>query len=144
MQPARRGGKKKLITAIIMQHRPHSVQYNCDNCGKEMKKNRGCKRNKRKAFLFLNCICGTASKCSICNGKGTFGLKCCPVRFSNNTAIDRFLPYFWNWIDTNAMSFPDGRGQIYQPSKLLEAFSICSKAHNQKLELEREIANKNR
>jgi hypothetical protein len=40
--------------------------------------------------------------------------------------VNRFLPFFWHWKTTSYQQFPDGRGRYYQPSKLLEALTMCA------------------
>ena len=38
--------------------------------------------------------------------------------------IRRFLPFYFDW--KNGGSYPDARGRLFQPVKLLEAFKICN------------------
>ena len=112
-----------------MQYGIWSKIYICSNCSREMKKNRGCKKERKKAILEIECICSGNKKCELCKGKNKFALKECPAKM-NNTSVNRFLPFFWHWKSTNYISFPDGRGRYYQPTKLLEAFSLAANLSN--------------
>lgn len=145
-------GKKKLIVAVLMQYKPFSLAYNCGNCDKKQKKDRGCNRNV-KNNLQIDCTCGGVDGCEICcrplsKGKrkkiswGWFNINRCPVSFCNDININRFIPYFWHFKATNNMCYPDGQGRYEQPSKLLEAFSICGFMANKREQIEIDNANK--
>jgi hypothetical protein len=134
-----------------MQYKPFSLIYNCSNCSDKQKKVRGCKR---KPFenLRIDCTCGGSDGCEICRAPvskgskkktslGYFYIDRCPVSFSNDNDINRMLPYFWHWRATNSMMYPDNRGRYYQPSKLLEAFSICGFMCNKREQIEIDNAN---
>lgn len=136
-----------------MQYKPFSVIYNCDDCVDLQKKSRGCNRNVKDSNLRIDCTCGGAPGCDICarplaKGKskkvswGWFTINRCPVKYSRDKYIDRFLPYFWHWRGTNCMQFPDNQGRIEQPSKMLEAFSICNYMAQKRENIEIENANK--
>lgn len=99
--------------------------YVCSNCSKEMQKNRGCKRPKRKAILEIECICGGVKSCEICNGMNKIALKECPAKMKNSS-VNRFMPFFWHWKATGYMNFPDGTGRYDQCTKLLDAFALCA------------------
>jgi hypothetical protein len=120
-----------------MNYKPFSVVYNCDDCTDELRKTRGCKRNIKKMQLRIDCTCGGIAGCDTCarplqKGKrklvswGWFTINRCPAAFCKDLIISRFLPYYWHWKGTDYMKYPDDRGRIYQPSILLEAFSICN------------------
>ena len=145
-------GKKKLIVAILLQYKPFSIIYNCGNCDAKQQKIRGCKR-RIKNTLQIDCTCGGVKGCDICarpehKGKrkkiswGWFTIDRCPIAYTRDYDISRFLPYFWHWKGTNNMMYPDAKGRYFQPSKLLEAFSICAYMANKREQIEIDTANK--
>jgi len=123
----------------MMQYGIWHKVYVCSNCSSEMKRNRGCKRPKRNKILEIECVCGGNSHCEICKGENKFTLKECPAKM-NNASVNRFLPFFWHWKATNYMNFPDGKGRYYQPSVLLEAFSLCANLSGKQEQKEAEKA----
>ena len=72
---------------------------------------------------------------------GYFHIDRCLVSFSSDNDINRMLPYFWHWKATNSMMYPDNKGRYFQPSKLLEAFSICGYMCNKREQIEVDNAN---
>jgi hypothetical protein len=101
----------------------------------------------------IDCTCGGRDGCDICarpveKGKrkkvswGWFTINRCPISFADDRIINRVLPYFWHWKGTNNMQYPDNRGRYEQPSKLLEAFSICAFIANKREQIEMENAQK--
>lgn len=96
--------------------------------------------------MLVDCSCGGSKECDICGkGKtnpGTFEIKRCPVKFVSDSSTNRMLPYFWHWKATNNMQYPDGKGRYEQPSKLLEAFSICAYISSKREQIDLENANK--
>ena len=76
-----------------MQYGIWSKIYICSNCSREMKKNRGCKKERKKAILEIECICSGNKKCELCKGKNKFALKECPAKM-NNTSVNRFYLFF--------------------------------------------------
>jgi hypothetical protein len=104
-----------------LQYEPHKILYNC-SCDKELKKKRGCKRNKRETVTEIACYCdGMNGECEICRGSGKFGIKRCPVKLIDNK-INFLLPFFYHWRNTN--EYPDKQGLSLQPTKMIDAFNI--------------------
>jgi hypothetical protein len=118
-------GKKTLICAVRVSYEPHSSLYVCAECTKDEKKSRGCKRNRRKPTGKIKCVCGRSKACNVCRGSGEILLKKCIRALSKTITSSSTLPYFFHWKATGFMAYPDGRGRMYQPAKLLEAFSVC-------------------
>lgn len=134
-----------------MQYKPFSLIYNCANCNDKQKKIRGCKR-KTEQKTQIDCTCGGLEGCEICRAPankrnrkkiswGFFHIDRCPVIFCSDKNINRVLPYFWHWKATNSMMYPDNRGRYFQPSGLLEAFSICGFMCNKREQIEIDNAN---
>ena len=116
-----------------MNYEPFSKIFICNNCSKEEKKRRGCKRSiKSGKVLEIDCLCGGNKHCDLCKGRGRFVLKDCPIRVSSDRDTNRFLPFFWHFKATNYMMYPDGLGRLEQPYKLLEAINICSAMVNKR------------
>jgi hypothetical protein len=127
---------KEVFTATKL-----SSVYDCKKCTAIEKKINGCKRNKRKPVLEVECICNGANKCQYCGGikKGnTLRTQRCPRASLLDTSISRIVPYFYRWIVSNFVEFPDGLGMYYQPKKMLDAFDILLTVYN------REEAEKNK
>ena len=119
-------GKKSLIIATRLCFEPHASVYRCDHCDKGLKKSRGCKRPKRKAFTKIKCVCERNKKCGVCKGSGEIMLNRCPAIEANNQSVARLLPFFFHWRATQYAQFPDGRGRLYQSQKMLDAFGVCN------------------
>lgn len=107
----------------MSNNEPFNKIYNCGFCEKEQRKERGCKR-KTKNGLNVDCICGGDKRCDACKGKGAFRLDRCLKVAASETS--RIAPFFYHYKATNMMAYPDGRGMLYQPNKLLDAFSIMA------------------
>lgn len=115
--------------------------YDCKKCDSYQKKERGCKRNKRRSFLEIECICKGAKKCEICGGQkkgNAIKVYRCPRVSLLDTSVSRIVPYFYHWLASDFMVFPDGRGRYYQPKKLLNAFDILLEIRNREIEIEKE------
>jgi len=48
----------------------------------------------------------------------------CPFNVFTIPYISRLMPYFFEWKNSGA--YPDAQGRLFQPVKLLEAFSLCN------------------
>jgi hypothetical protein len=98
--------------------------FNCGLC--ESKEAYGCEKETECDLQFKPaCFCkGLYEKCEICQGKGSFTFRRCPVNVLFNPSIKKFLPYFFEW--ENSGSFPDAAGRLFQPIKMLEAFFMCN------------------
>ena len=132
-KPFNRTGKKKLIIAIMLQHEPFCKIFNCELCKFQGSQERnGCRKEKTEKVLDFDCICDGQKRCRICKGKGTFPLYRCPVVMANDQAVNLILPFFFHWKATNYMMFPDNKGRIYQPVKMLEAFTLLSFISNKR------------
>ena len=119
---------KKLIAAAFIQNETTlSEVFNCKNCNDGQKRQRGCKRPfKRKIVWTIDeCIfCeGKNKNCIYCSGKGKIPVRCCPRSTSFSYGL---LPYFYAYRNSNGLAWPDGRGRLYQPSKLVIAFDLWS------------------
>ena len=79
-----------------------------------------------------------------CKGKGKIFVNQCPRSCEDSS----LLPYFIAYRNSNGLIWPDGRGRLYQPIKLVHAFDILtyyfSKLEGQKIEQVRDNAKKNR
>lgn len=124
-KPAYCRGKKTLICAVRVSYEPHATLYNCAGCTREDKKNRGCGKNKRKPTGKIKCVCGRQKKCELCHGSGDILFKKCVRAEAKTLTSSSTLPYFFHWKATGFIAYPDGRGRMYQPAKLLEAFAVC-------------------
>jgi len=113
--------------------------YNCKNCDKKLKRLRGCIRPyKRKVIWTIDeCIfCeGKNKHCPYCKGKGKIPVHQCPQMVARNPYL---LPYFNAYRNSNYLAWPDGRGRLYQPKKLIQAFDVLNYYYN-KLE-EKKVA----
>jgi hypothetical protein len=65
-------------------------------------------------------ICGSKEeKCMLCKGKGEIPVYRCP-----RSADLSLLPFFYPYQNSGGLAWPDGRGRLYQPRKLIMAFDI--------------------
>lgn len=106
-------------------------EYDCDKCGYDDRKRKGCEKNKRKHVFDCDCICEGKVKCNICGGikrDNTVRVKRCP-RSILKEHVSRIVPYFYRYVASNYAQFPDGRGLIYQPKKLISAFDVLTIVH---------------
>lgn len=58
-----------------------------------------------------------------CRGKSKVPVQRCPRAVNENYAL---LPYFYAYRASNNLQWPDGRGRLYQPRKLVFAFDVWS------------------
>lgn len=122
-----------MILAVLCHYDPYKTYFSCGSCGTEEKKQRGCKRNRRTNVVSgIACICGGELKCEVCNGAGSFSYKRCPQSVFADYSIVRLCQYFFHWKSTEYMQFPDGRGRYFQPSIMLDAFSIMARVSDRK------------
>ena len=87
----------------------------------------GCVRPfKRKPIWKIDeCVfCeGQNKKCHYCHGKGVIFVQRCPRAVAKSCAL---LPYFLEYKRSNYIAWPDGRGRLYQPVKLVIAYDILN------------------
>lgn len=124
------GGRVKKLVAVAYQQFPETVlmqRFRCESCDARKKRLQGCvKPFKRKAVWIIDeCVfCdGKNKKCVFCKGRGKIPVQRCPRAFSGNRYL---LPYFYAYRNSNNLQWPDGRGRLYQPKKLVDAFDIWS------------------
>lgn len=137
------GGRVKKLIAVAYQQFPETVLmqvFRCETCNTRMKRLRGCvKPFKQKAVWIIDeCyFCGGKNKkCTFCGGKGKIPVQRCPRTVNENRHL---LPYFYAYRNSHNLAWPDGRGRLYQPKKLVDAFDIWSFYFNK---LEEDKANK--
>lgn len=101
---------------------PPADRYVCKQCKlTERQESRGCEKETDSEFWRIEyCpICGGKNeKCFLCNGKGEISMSRCP----RATADFRLLPFFKEYQKTG--NWPDGRGRLFQPIKLILAFDL--------------------
>lgn len=101
--------------------------FRCEVCDSKQKISRGCVKpfKKKTVWTIDECIfCnGEEKKCKYCKGKGKIFVSRCPRAYHENEAL---LPYFYAYRTSNNLQWPDGRGRLYQPIKLVMAFDIWS------------------
>lgn len=99
--------------------------YNCKTCTKKEKKQRGCIRPFKNKVIWTIDECvyceGKNKNCIYCKGKGKIFVRQCPRAMSKCSYL---LPYFIAYRHSNGLVWPDGRGRLYQPKKLVDAFDI--------------------
>jgi hypothetical protein len=82
---------------------------------------RGCKKaagGELWKIEFCPLCGGNDEECFLCNGKGEISMSRCPRAIADF----RLLPFFQEY--QNKGTWPDGRGRLYQPVKLILAFDI--------------------
>lgn len=118
--------------------------FDCKKCESDQKKSRGCKKKKRRPIIEVDCICDGAKKCGICGGRkngNAVKVYRCPHVSLFDISVSRILPYFYHWIASEFMAFPDGKGRYYQPKKILSAFDILLSVKNRETLKERKEDN---
>jgi hypothetical protein len=78
----------------------------------------------------------------VCGGSGKFLIKQCPRRVLYDCEVNRFIGYFWHWKETEYAQYPDGRGKIYQPMKMIEALNLCGSVSSKREQAEMEASRK--
>lgn len=75
-------------------------------------------------------------------------LKRCPAKEANDPSVSRLLPFFFHWRATSYSQFPDGRGRLFQPQKMLDAFGVCNsiatRCEKEEIERMQKVAEANR
>ena len=100
--------------------------FNCRSCAKEDALKRGCIRPaKTRIWKIDECyFCGGKNDlCRYCHGKGEIEVRRCPRAAASETPL---LPYFVAYYNSNYLAWPDGRGRLYQPKKLIAAFDMMT------------------
>lgn len=116
-----------------------SKTFDCEFCDKELKKQRGCKRNSRVKFVEqFECSCNKNEKCTICGGKGLIKLTSCPRKIFDNFGISRTLSFFNFYQNCEYRQFPNGKSLLKQPIKMLSAFNFLTGLENRKIKREYE------
>ena len=93
------------------------------NCPCEEKKTRGCVRQVKSPVAVFKCpVCaGENKKCQYCKGTNEIELHRCP-RSILDRSIRELVPFFFHFMNTN--QFPDGKGRLFQPTKLIQVFDM--------------------
>jgi hypothetical protein len=96
--------------------------YDCKKCKSGQNKKRGCVRPAKKPVWKIDeCIhCDGDKNCIYCKGKGKIMVHRCPRCIQDSSLI----PYFIAWKNSQYIAYPDGRGRLYQPKKLIQAFDV--------------------
>ena len=68
--------------------------------------------------IFCN---GKNKNCLYCKGRGRISVYQCPRTISDDYGL---IPYFNAYRNSEGLAWPDGRGRLYQPVKLVTAFDI--------------------
>jgi hypothetical protein len=101
---------------------PPADRYVCGPCKlTKRQEGRGCTGSiDRELWKIEYCpVCGGEDEeCFLCNGKGEISMSRCP----RATADFRLLPFFKDY--QRLETWPDGRGRLFQPVKLILAFDI--------------------
>ena len=117
---------KKLIAAAHISYNTviASTIFNCNNCTQKDKKRYGCKAEKKhkKVWVHEGCpVCkGKNTKCEYCNGNNYIEFKRCVHKSVSD--FTKILPFYIEYFKYGV--FPDRKGRIFQPIKLLESFTI--------------------
>ena len=59
----------------------------------------------------------------------------CPRALGNDDESS-ILPFFFDYRNSDYLAWPDGRGRLFQPSKLVQAFDVLLDHVNRKIEKE--------
>ena len=124
-----------------MHYSPFNKMFNCGIC--KYKDTSDCENNvDLDSPLKIECLLchGNDNKCSVCQGTGVIILNKCPVKIFLIDYVNRFIPYFFEW--KNRGEYPDARGRIFQPTKLINAFGICNMVVMEREEKEAKNARK--
>jgi len=99
-------------------------RFTCQTCRQGPRPKPKCLRPKRKPIWMIDeCIhCDGDKNCIYCKGKGKIPVHRCP-RCIQDASL---LPYFIAWKNSNYTAYPDGRGRLYQPRKMIQAFDVLS------------------
>lgn len=100
--------------------------FDCESCGGKP----DCNRQWKIGFC-IKCD-GKDSWCNECNGSGTIHVDRCPRTIDNDEAFV-LLPYFFDWYNGGRTTYPDGRGSMFQPLKLKEAFYLYARYYDKKI-----------
>ena len=127
-----------MIAALLLaDDKIFAGRYDCKTCTEEEKKEMGCtepineNKNSNGVWRIDFCIgfCDGDENCKICNGSNQTKVWRCP-RALVNPEVQRLLPYFFDYYGalSNGLSlWPDGKGRLWQPKKLIQAFDIMAK-----------------
>jgi hypothetical protein len=119
------------VAGVLLFDKYYGVVYNCDTCQDQDKKTRGCKDENPDAKMWVDCLCNKHDEaCKICNGGGMIRLIRCPRSVFGNRKVSNIIPYFNEWLNSNHMAYPDGRGRYYQSIKLVHAFNVLLGVYN--------------
>ena len=102
--------------------------YDCELCrGNRKRRTRlGCRKRRRESIAEYECpICeGKNDDCRYHKPNERIEFHRCPKTYITRDAA-RLVPYFFDWIrNPQSFAWPDGRGRIYQPVKLVKSFEI--------------------
>jgi len=80
----------------------------------------GCVSPANHLIFKVKCICMGAENCELCNGTGEYNGYDCNI--SHTKDVGYIIPYFYIYKAANGLSWPDGRGRLYQPLYLVRVF----------------------
>lgn len=104
-----------------------AIVCNCRGCAEneELKRVYGCKKESEK-MVWTADVCftcgGTDPDCSDCNGSGGTPVHRCPHALA--AEVGTLLPYYFDWHKSERCMWPDGRGRLFQPLRLAQAFDF--------------------
>jgi hypothetical protein len=106
---------------VLVADTDTAKMFYCGTCAE--KRERGCVRPRRTPVIVFGCpACkGENKKCAYCKGKNELKLHRCP-RAICDANIRGLVPYFWHYANTN--QYPDGRGRLFQPVKMIAVFDL--------------------
>jgi len=87
---------------------------------------RSCRRNFGMDAVWYTDYCfvcrGEDPKCKVCRGSNALPVFRCPRALAQEAQT--LLPYFFDWRESHRVMWPDGRGRLFQPVKLTQAFAM--------------------
>lgn len=111
--------------------------FQCERCDAKVKRFRGCIRpiKGRKVWQADGCfVCkGCDKECVFCKGENRIVMNQCIKAMKIDVTL---MPYFFAFMNSNCIAYPDGRGRLYQPVKLTQAFDIIGFYHQKITEKE--------
>ena len=108
---------------------PPADRYKCDSCrAQKRQEDRGCKKESDRVVWKINecCLCGGKNeKCQLCEGRNEVIMRRCPHALLDDN-IQFVLPFFYSYRKSEGTAWPDGRGRLFQPIKLVMAFDVLN------------------
>lgn len=112
---------------------PNTFVFDCNTCVDAKKKNNECRSENYGISFMPECVCGGNKNCLICHGENKFKVFQCPRTLCDKET--NFIVECQYDLDKWGR-FPDGCGRLFQPVKLLEAFSVVRAVIDRKHALE--------